>query len=162
MPKHAFITVTVPADADTGMLRARVAKTLKAAGLASEADAYIEQTNPVKNDPDELAAATRDWVNLEGAASVASSASTDSLAAPLPGAPRWQYAVVNLGMFNSPERMSETLATAGANGWELVTIYDKTSNWWVAMEKGFMLLKRPVPDGVTPDRWCLSINKTIR
>ena len=161
MPKHTSVVVTGPADPDTGMLRTRVAKALIAAGLTSEADAFIDATNPIKDNPEALTAATHDWVTLEGVASVASAAPIGGLASPLPGAPRWQYAVVNLGMFNSPERMGETLAVAGANGWELVTIYDKTSNWWTAMEKGFMLLKRPVPNDVTPDQWCVTINQTM-
>ena len=42
---------------------------------------------------------------------------------------RWQYALVNVGMFQSRERMAATLDAAGANGWELVTVYDKASNW---------------------------------
>lgn len=174
MPKYNSVTVTIPAEADTGMVRTRVAKALTAADLAGEADAYIAATNMIREDPDALIAATRDWVNIEGADEVAASStpfttsatskdnSLRGLVAPIPGAPRWQYAVINIGMFNTPERISETLGIAGANGWELVTVYDKSSNWSTAMEKGFMLLKRPVPDGLTPDTWCLMINRTMR
>lgn len=46
---------------------------------------------------------------------------------------------------HSPDRMASVLAVAGENGWELVSIYDKSSNWFQGFEKGFMLLKRPVP-----------------
>jgi hypothetical protein len=38
----------------------------------------------------------------------------------------------------------------GAAGWELVAIYDKSSNWLRDMEKGFALFKRLVPDGQKP------------
>ena len=41
----------------------------------------------------------------------------------------------------------------------MVAVYDKASNWFTGMEKGFMLLKRPVPAGVTPDRWCLMLSR---
>lgn len=45
-------------------------------------------------------------------------------------------------------------------GWELITIYDKASNWMQGMEKGFMLLKRPVaPETkLEDDEWCKTIN----
>ena len=76
------------------------------------------------------------------------------------GVQRWQYAIVNVGMFNSPQRMASVLSDAGAAGCELVSMYDKASNWFGGMEKGFMLLKRAVPEGVTPDSWCLSLSKT--
>ena len=52
--------------------------------------------------------------------------------------------------------MQEVLATAGANGWELVGVYDKASKGLNGMERGFMLLKRPVPDDVEPDEWCVA------
>lgn len=73
---------------------------------------------------------------------------------------RWQYGVVNIGMFASMDRMEEVLAAAGEQGWELITIYDKSSNWFANMEKGFMLLKRPVPAGVrlTEPEWCITIS----
>lgn len=69
---------------------------------------------------------------------------------------RWQFGIVNLGMFNSVERMNVALGTAGSEGWQLVTVYDKASNWFANMEKGFMLFRRPVPAGVRlPDaEWC--------
>lgn len=76
-----------------------------------------------------------------------------------PSVPKWQYAVVNVGMFNSPERMADVLAQAGSSGWELVTVYDKASNWFAGMEKGFMLFKRPVPRGTTPLSWCVRFGK---
>ena len=33
---------------------------------------------------------------------------------------------------------------------------DKQSNWF-DMEKGFLLMKRPVPAGVTPKQWCITV-----
>jgi hypothetical protein len=64
---------------------------------------------------------------------------------------RWQYRVVNVGMFNAADRLAAVLGLMGENGWELVGIYDKSSNWLSGMEKGFALFKRPVLDGSMPD-----------
>jgi hypothetical protein len=64
---------------------------------------------------------------------------------------RWQYKVVNIGAFFAHERLVDTLSVLGRDGWELVTIYDKASNWFQGMEKGFALFKRPVPEGTEPD-----------
>ena len=64
---------------------------------------------------------------------------------------RWQYRVVNTGMFNTADRMTQTLGDLGAHGWELVGVYDKASNWFQGAEKGFMLFKRPVAPGIEPD-----------
>lgn len=79
------------------------------------------------------------------------------LAQRLPTAEHYQYAIVNVGTFNSADRMRATLAQAGAAGWELITVYDKASNWVGGWEKGFMLLKRVVPEGVDPGEWCIVI-----
>jgi len=81
----------------------------------------------------------------------------DALLEPLEHMVRFQYAVVNVGMFNSADRMAGVLGAAGENGWELVTVYDKSSNWMSNMEKGFMLLKRRVPEGVTVRQWCITL-----
>ena len=101
-----------------------------------------------------LAVAFAHFVNARSTSSVAESVLGDSM----PGAPRWQYAVVNVGMFRSADRMTDVLAVAGASGWELVHVLDKGSNWMVGMEKGFMLLKRPVPDGHEPSSWCVTFS----
>ena len=77
----------------------------------------------------------------------------------MPNVPRWQYAVVNIGSFNSAERMQSMLARAGSHGWELTATMDKQSNWW-NMEKGFLLLKRPVPEGHKPQQWCIFVSGT--
>lgn len=73
---------------------------------------------------------------------------------------RWQYAVVNIGSFGAIDRMRQVLGEAGAQGWELISVYDKASNWFQGMEKGFMLLKRPVAPEVEigPDDWCITLN----
>jgi hypothetical protein len=42
-------------------------------------------------------------------------------------------------------------------GWELAATMDKQSNWFAGMEKGFILLKRPVPAGVTLEQWCITV-----
>jgi hypothetical protein len=70
---------------------------------------------------------------------------------------RWQYRIVNLGAFFTGERLQSTLARLGAEGWELIAVYDKASNWIAAMEKGFALFKRPVaPDeSAPPDGWAV-------
>ena len=74
-------------------------------------------------------------------------------------AQRYQYAVANIGIFKSVERMEAMLARAGSLGWELVATMDKASNWWSGMEKGFLLLKRAVPTGATPRAWCVTISR---
>jgi hypothetical protein len=75
---------------------------------------------------------------------------------------RWQYGVVNIGMFSAMDRMKSVFESLGSDGWELVTIYDKSSNWLSGMEKGFMLFKRPVAPGIRlkPGQWCRSITAT--
>lgn len=73
------------------------------------------------------------------------------------GEERWQYAVVSTGTFNTGDRLQRMLAHAGEAGWELVTVYDKSSNWLAGLEKGFMLMKRPVPAGSDPHGWCVVV-----
>jgi hypothetical protein len=63
---------------------------------------------------------------------------------------RWQYCVVNIGSFNAMQRLGHVLGALGGEGWELVSVYDKASNWLQGMEKGFMLFKRPVLPGEEP------------
>jgi len=53
-------------------------------------------------------------------------------------------------MFRAVERMVMTFGLLGEQGWELVSIYDKGSNWMTSMEKGFALFKRAVPEGERP------------
>ena len=70
--------------------------------------------------------------------------------------PRCQYRVINIGSFTSVARMQHALGESGKDGWELISVYDKSSNWFTGMEKGFMLFKRSVPRGTTlrPEEWC--------
>ncbi len=63
---------------------------------------------------------------------------------------RDQYEIVNLGMFDAMERMLSSFAELGADGWQLVATYDKASNWFTGMEKGFLLFMRVVPPGEEP------------
>ena len=73
---------------------------------------------------------------------------------------RWQYAVANLGTFGAAERLHEVLGKLGADGWELVGVYDKSSNWLAGMEKGFAMLKRPVYPGENPDEgWAVQVDR---
>jgi hypothetical protein len=76
---------------------------------------------------------------------------------------RWQYGVINLGAFNAMDRMQAVLGAAGSMGWQLVGIYDKQSNWSAYLEKGFMLLRKPVQPGVrlADDQWCITISMTL-
>jgi hypothetical protein len=72
---------------------------------------------------------------------------------------RFQYVIANLGIFGSKERMVLALAYLGQIGFELVTVFDKASNWFVGLEKGFMLFKRAVPPGESADGpWCGMFN----
>jgi hypothetical protein len=64
---------------------------------------------------------------------------------------RWQYHIVNLRAFHAKDRLVRALGALGKEGWELVAIYDKSSNWLAGMEKGFALFKRPVADGAEPE-----------
>ena len=73
------------------------------------------------------------------------------------GIQRWQYTVVNIGVFKSVDRMAAMLGNLGAEGWELAATMDKQSNWFSGMEKGFLLFKRPVPPGRNPPHWCITV-----
>ena len=73
---------------------------------------------------------------------------------------RWQYVMVNIGVFNTAARMARILGYLGANGYELAVTFDKSSNWLTGLEKGFMVFKRPVPAGAEPDGpWCEIIDR---
>ncbi len=75
---------------------------------------------------------------------------------------RWQFGVINIGLFSAYERMAAVLGAAGETGWQLITVFDKQSNWNNWGEKGFMLFRRPVPPGVRlePHQWCISLSTT--
>jgi hypothetical protein len=70
---------------------------------------------------------------------------------PPPSANRWQYRVVNIGVFNAPQRLAMILGQLGAQGWELVHVYDKASNWMQQSENGLAIFKRPVAPGEHPE-----------
>jgi hypothetical protein len=73
---------------------------------------------------------------------------------------RWQYRIVNLGVIDTAPRLQRVLGQLGAEGWELITVYDKASNWSRA-EKGFALFKRPVPEGDEPTEWAILSDETV-
>lgn len=67
---------------------------------------------------------------------------------------RWQYQIVNLGSFSAAERMAQAFGYLGSQGWELVAIYDKASNWIGGTEKGFAIFKKEVADDAPePEQW---------
>jgi hypothetical protein len=78
---------------------------------------------------------------------------------------RWQYRVVNMGMFNAPERLAFVLGHLGAQGWELMHVYDKMSNWIQSAEKGFAIFKRVVLPGEDPEgpwaAWTRAVAKPL-
>src|SRR5690606_10841781 len=84
--------------------------------------------------------------------------------APLPAfdGTRWQYAVASIGTFSTGERLVRVLGALGADGWELVNVYDKASNWLGGTEKGFILFKRAVGPGEQPigGLWAVEVDKT--
>jgi hypothetical protein len=65
---------------------------------------------------------------------------------------RFQYEIVSLGVFNVADKMVNAFSHLGSNGWELVGIFDKSSNWLGSgFEKGFAVFKREISDNETPD-----------
>jgi hypothetical protein len=60
-------------------------------------------------------------------------------------------AVQAIRMFNTAARIGTTLSVFGQAGFELVSMYDKASNWIAGGENGFMIFKRAVPEGELPD-----------
>lgn len=50
--------------------------------------------------------------------------------------------------------MVQAFGFLGSEGWELVALYDKTSNWLSGMEKGFAIFKKEVGAGdLEPEQW---------
>ena len=64
-PRHPEVVVTVPIDADSGLVRSRVQKALGAAGHDAEAQAYLDETDELRSSPTELVRASRSWVTIE-------------------------------------------------------------------------------------------------
>lgn len=157
-PKYRHLSIEWPADHNEGVVRSRVLLALESDGYREAAEEFVKLTSAV-HEPADLYIEVARFVSItpeepESGAELAPQLS--ALAEPLGSKKRWQYAVVNIGMFGTAIRMTETLGAAGAGGWELISVFDKSSNWIVG-EKGFMLLKRPVPEGLSPDEWCLNI-----
>lgn len=76
---------------------------------------------------------------------------------------RWQYAIASIGVIGAADRLQTVLGALGADGWELVSVFDKSSNFLNGMEKGFVLFKRPVPDGHEPEGgWAVQVSKSGR
>ena len=75
----------------------------------------------------------------------------------IPGTTRFQYAVVEVGALDARQQLAGTLAQAGSRGWELVSVHDRASNWFGGPERGFVVFKRDIPDGVEVSSWCISL-----
>lgn len=73
---------------------------------------------------------------------------------------RWQYAIANVGTIDTAQRLERVLGKLGSDGWELVNVYDKSSNWIGGAEKGFVLFKRAVLPGEEPEvAWAVHVDK---
>jgi hypothetical protein len=73
---------------------------------------------------------------------------------------RWQYAVANIGVVDAASRLAAVLGRLGADGWELVGVFDKASNVFSGMEKGFVLFKRPVgPAEEAEGGWAVQVDR---
>lgn len=163
-PRHPHVRVELPDGADHGTIVTTVAAALRDAG--ADGDAATFEIEAAATDLAGVTRRVREWVDVDwdraapATATAAPTTSTGSVVGPaMPGATRWQYAVVDVGSFNTADRMAQTLGEAGRHGWELVGVYDKASNWVHGFEKGYLMLKRPVPDGVTPATWCTTIRQ---
>jgi hypothetical protein len=64
---------------------------------------------------------------------------------------RWQYRIINLGESIPRTRVPKALAFSGAEGWELIDIYDRDTSVPSGMDKAYMMFKRPVPEGAQPE-----------
>lgn len=111
----------------------------------------------IATDELDLAEAFVEHVNSRDAAAPVLRGPANQLSQPLEGGARWQYAVVDVGIVSTGRRMAEVLWSAGVGGWELVHVVDKTSNWVTNLEKGFMVFRRPVPEDVKVQEWCVNI-----
>jgi hypothetical protein len=67
-------------------------------------------------------------------------------------------------MFATSQRLVTVLGAMGSDGWELVNVYDKASNWIAGTEKGFILFKRSVAPGDEPleGLWAVEVDKSGR
>ena len=63
---------------------------------------------------------------------------------------RWQYRIVDVGP-DTARSLGIALSYFGQRGWELQTVFDKSSYLFEGLETGFVLLKRPVPVDAEPE-----------
>ncbi len=143
------------------LLRSRVQDVVLVDAESLEIDGTIFRIDPPEDAADFLAAVRVQATEISHAAEAAAtrSAALNELTEPFDAADdRWQYAVVSTGAFNTSPRLTNILSATGRAGWELVTIYDKSSNWLPGIENGFMLLRRRVPAGVEPASWAIQYN----
>lgn len=162
-PKYPDVHVEIDPSAIAIDVRDAVYSQLKADLPGSEAKTFLKESRRTATDRLSMVRLAQEWVtvvNPSGATfdpALPTDGDLAELSAPIGGAQRWQYAVAGIGSLNTPGRMAQVLTVAGSAGWELVGVYDKASNWFAGMEKGFMLLKRPVPAGTTPEKWCITL-----
>ena len=57
----------------------------------------------------------------------------------------WEYRAVAVGGFNSVTEFQTALDRMGGQGWELVTVTDKASNWLGGTDKVIAVFKRYHP-----------------
>lgn len=56
----------------------------------------------------------------------------------------FEYHLVNIGAYNTEDRLRASLADLGSSGWKLVHALDKSSNWIGGKEKVFLIFMREV------------------
>jgi hypothetical protein len=64
---------------------------------------------------------------------------------------RWQYRIVCIGSGYTARNLGIALSYFGQRGWELQTVFDQAVPFTRSFEDGYILFKRPVPDGEEPD-----------
>lgn len=56
----------------------------------------------------------------------------------------YEYHLVNIGAYNTEDRLRDSLDNLGSSGWKLVHALDKSSNWIGGKEKVFLIFMREV------------------
>jgi hypothetical protein len=56
----------------------------------------------------------------------------------------YEYHLVNIGAYNTEDRLRDSLDHLGKSGWKLVHALDKSSNWMGGKEKVFLIFMRDV------------------
>jgi muconolactone delta-isomerase len=54
----------------------------------------------------------------------------------------YEYHLVNIGAYDTEDRLRASLDSLGSSGWKLVHALDKSSNWLGGMEKVFLIFMR--------------------